>query len=101
MPDSNRFLISAFDRRAYVQRKRGRQELSEDRLVTQWVHPDYQFRDAQGAGAGQIRLESRLGLYYNLRRIAPASSARCVGCSTLPPGPTTPSGTTRTALSTR
>ncbi|MSP17132.1 MAG: hypothetical protein EXR73_11100 [Myxococcales bacterium] len=66
VPDTNRFLISAFDRRAYVERKRGRQELREDRMLTQWVHPDYQFRDAQGAGAGQIRVESRLGLYYNL-----------------------------------
>lgn len=66
VPESNRFLVSAFDRRAYVQRKRGKQELPEDRMVTQWVHPDYQFRDAQGAGAGQIRIESRLGLFYNL-----------------------------------
>jgi hypothetical protein len=61
-----RFLVSAFDRRAYVARKRGQGELPEDPLVTQWVHPDYQFRGAQGAGAGQIRIESRLGLYYNL-----------------------------------
>ena len=62
----NRFLVSAFDRRSYVARKRGKQELREDTMVTQWVHPDYQFREAQGAGAGQIRVESRLGLYYNL-----------------------------------
>lgn len=66
VPESNRFLVSSFDRRSYVQRKRGKQELPEDRMVTQWVHPNYQFRDAQGAGAGQIRVESRLGLYYNL-----------------------------------
>lgn len=66
VPESNRFLVSAFDRRSYVQRKRGKQELPEDKMVTQWVHPGYQFRDAQGAGAGQIRVESRLGLYYNL-----------------------------------
>ncbi len=64
-PDA-RFLISAFDRRAYVQRKRGELELPEDPNLTQWVHPTYQFRSAQGAGAGQIRVESRLGLYYNL-----------------------------------
>jgi hypothetical protein len=61
-----RFLISSFDRRAYVARKRGQAELAPDPLVNQWVHPDYVFRAAQGAGAGQIRLESRLGLYYNL-----------------------------------
>jgi hypothetical protein len=66
IPESNRFLVSSFDRRSYVARKRGKQELSEDKMVTQWVHPNYQFRDAQGAGAGQIRVESRLGLYYNL-----------------------------------
>jgi hypothetical protein len=66
VPPDCRFLISSFDRRAYVERKRGRGELPIDPLVTQWVHPDYTFRAAQGAGAGQIRLESRLGLYYNL-----------------------------------
>jgi len=41
-------------------------ELPEDEMVTQWVHPDYDFRATTGAGAGQIRPESRLGLYYNL-----------------------------------
>jgi len=66
IPESNRFLVSAFDRRSYVQRKRGQQELQEDKMLTQWVHGNYQFRDAQGAGAGQIRVESRLGMYYNL-----------------------------------
>ena len=66
VPAENRFLISAFDQRAYVERKRGQRELSEDPLVTQWVPSDYTFRSAQGAGAGQIRLESRLRLYYNL-----------------------------------
>jgi hypothetical protein len=64
-PDA-RFLVSAFDRRAYVKRKRGELELPEDVNLTQWVHPDYDFRATQGAGAGQIRVESRLGLYYNL-----------------------------------
>lgn len=66
IPASNRFLISSFDRRSYIARKRGTQELDRDTMVTQWVHDDYQFRSAQGAGAGQIRVESRLGLYYNL-----------------------------------
>ena len=61
-----RFLISAFDRKAYIRRKRGEAELPEDPMVTGWVHPDYDFRDTRGAGAGQIRVESRLGLYYNL-----------------------------------
>jgi|GEM_PF-1440725 len=66
IPVDCRFLVSAFDRQAYIARKRGQRELPEDKLVTQWVHPDYEFRASQGAGAGQIRLESRLGLYYNL-----------------------------------
>jgi hypothetical protein len=62
----NRFLVSAFDARAYVDRKRGNRELPEDPLVTQWIPADYAFRQTQGAGAGQIRMESRLRLYYNL-----------------------------------
>lgn len=66
VPQECRFMVSAFDRRAYVARKRGLMEQPEDALVTQWVPRDYQFRGAQGAGAGQIRIESRLGLYYNL-----------------------------------
>src|SRR5512143_2865886 len=35
-----RFLVSAFDRQAYIARKRGQRELREDKLITQWVHPD-------------------------------------------------------------
>ncbi|MEN9799126.1 MAG: hypothetical protein RL653_2822 [Pseudomonadota bacterium] len=66
VPAENRFLVSSFDQRAYVERKRGKAELPEDTLLTQWVPHDYAFRAAQGAGAGQIRMESRLRLYYNL-----------------------------------
>lgn len=66
VPAECRFLVSAFDRREYIARKRGQREQSADPLVTQWVPPTYEFRSAQGAGAGQIRVESRLGLYYNL-----------------------------------
>lgn len=66
VPAENRFLISAFDQRAYTERKRGERELQADPLVTQWVPASYGFRSAQGAGAGQIRMESRLRLYYNL-----------------------------------
>jgi hypothetical protein len=61
-----RFLVSSFDARNYVDRKKGLRELPEDPLVTQWVAKDYTFRSTQGAGAGQIRMESRLRLYYNL-----------------------------------
>ncbi len=66
IPEANQFLISAFDRTEYIARKRGLRELDEDRLVTTWVHDDYKFRATQGDGAGQIRIESRLGFYYNL-----------------------------------
>ena len=66
IPEQNRFLISSFDRSTYVERKRGRFELDEDKLVTQWIPDWYSFRDSAGAGAGQIRVESRVGLHYNL-----------------------------------
>ncbi|MEY3214715.1 MAG: hypothetical protein RIT28_5196 [Pseudomonadota bacterium] len=63
-----RFLISNFDARAYVDRKRGRQELHEDKLVTQWFPEDYTPRSGETPGAGQIRIESRLKLYFNLEQ---------------------------------
>jgi hypothetical protein len=66
IPEENRFLISSFDRSTYVERKRGRFELEEDQLVTQWIPDDYTFREGATPGAGQIRIESRLSLYYNL-----------------------------------
>lgn len=90
IPDANRFLVSSFDRRAYVRRKRGEAELTEDPMVTQWVHDGYQFRDTQGAGAGQIRVESRLGLYYNLeedRARIRSSLQRLLDASTKPDNP--------------
>jgi len=63
-----RFLISSFDNAAYIQRKRGHAQFDADPMVTQWIPPEeiYAFRSTQGAGAGQIRMESRLRLYYNL-----------------------------------
>jgi hypothetical protein len=63
-----RFLISSFDNAAYVQRKRGHAQFPADPMITQWIPPEevYGFRSTQGAGAGQIRMESRLRLYYNL-----------------------------------
>ena len=66
IPEANRFLISSFDRVAYIDRKRGKFELPEDPMVTQWAHPDYKFREGATPGAGQIRVESRLSLFYNL-----------------------------------
>ena len=66
IPERNHFLISSFDRTTYVDRKRGNRELKEDEMVTQWVPDDYSFREGATPGAGQIRIESRLSLYYNL-----------------------------------
>ena len=66
VPQDCRFLVSAFDNAAYVNRKRGHAQNPADPLVTQWIPDDYRFRSTQGAGAGQIRMESRLRLYYNL-----------------------------------
>jgi hypothetical protein len=61
-----RFLISNFDARAYVERKQGKHELEEDRGFTQWWPAEYAPRPGMSPGAGQIRIESRLKLYYNL-----------------------------------
>ena len=66
IPERNHFLISSFDRTTYIDRKRGNRELNEDEMVTQWVPDDYTFRAGATPGAGQIRIESRLSLYYNL-----------------------------------
>ncbi|MCO4773377.1 MAG: hypothetical protein KDA24_25310 [Deltaproteobacteria bacterium] len=66
IPARNHFLISSFDRSSYISRKRGEQELPADPMVTQWVPPDYKFRDGSTPGAGQIRIESRLSLHFNL-----------------------------------
>lgn len=61
-----RFLTSNFDAQAYVQRKQGKRELDEDTLLTQWWPEHYLPRPGMSPGAGQIRIESRLKLYYNL-----------------------------------
>jgi hypothetical protein len=68
IPPDCRFLISSFDNASYVRRKRGEAQFPPDPMVTQWIPPKevYGFRSTQGAGAGQIRMESRLRLYYNL-----------------------------------
>jgi hypothetical protein len=59
-------LISDFDKAAYAQLRRGESFEEADPFFTQWVHPDYHFREESGAGAGQIRIESRLSLFRAL-----------------------------------
>jgi hypothetical protein len=69
VPFAHKFIISGFDKGIYAAMKRGTlgQEANEpDPRVTQWLHPWYNFRASRGAGAGQIRIESRLSIYNAL-----------------------------------
>lgn len=52
--------ISDFDKVEYSSLRRGEAFADADPYFTQWVHPWYRFREESGAGAGQIRIESRL-----------------------------------------
>ena len=56
-------LISDFDKLAYSKLRRGESFADADEYFTQWVHDGYSFRDETGAGAGQIRIESRLSMF--------------------------------------
>lgn len=59
-------LISDFDKVAYSKLRRGDSFADADRYFTQWVHDWYQFREESGAGAGQIRIESRLSFFRSI-----------------------------------
>ena len=61
------FLISDFEKAAYAKLAQGRTFLEADTYFTQWVPDSYKFRSGDTAGAGQIRIESRLGLYYQMK----------------------------------
>ncbi|PRQ07125.1 tubulin-like doman-containing protein [Enhygromyxa salina] len=56
-------LISDFDKVAYSKLRRGESFADADPYFTQWIHDWYQFREESGAGAGQIRIESRLSMF--------------------------------------
>ena len=56
-------LISDFDKVAYSKLRRGNSFADADPYFTQWVHDWYHFREESGAGAGQIRIESRLSMF--------------------------------------
>ena len=60
-------LISDFEKQTYAQLATGELFLEPDDYFTQWVPPDYRFRAGDTAGAGQIRIESRLGMYYQVK----------------------------------
>lgn len=61
------FLISNFEKEEYANLAAGKLFLEADDYFTQWVPQNYRFRAGDTAGAGQIRIESRLGLYYQMR----------------------------------
>lgn len=61
------FLISDFEKEQYANLASGKLFLEEDPYFTQWIPQGYRFRAGDTAGAGQIRIESRLGLYYQMK----------------------------------
>ena len=58
------FLISDFEKESYANLASGKLFLEADKYFTQWVPQDYRFRAGDTAGAGQIRIEARLGSFY-------------------------------------
>lgn len=61
------FLISDFEKEEYANLASGKMFLEPDDYFTQWVPPSYRFRAGDTAGAGQIRIEARLGVYYQMK----------------------------------
>lgn len=61
------FLISDFEKEEYANLAAGKSFLEADPYFTQWVPKNYRFRAGDTAGAGQIRIESRLGLFYQIK----------------------------------
>lgn len=61
------FLISDFEKEEYADLASGKLFLEPDDYFTQWVPQDYRFRAGDTAGAGQIRIEARLGVFYQMK----------------------------------
>jgi hypothetical protein len=59
--------ISDFDKRSFVAHSFGQRGSPEDPLFSSWWPEYYMPRDVAGAGAGQIRIESRLSAYFTLK----------------------------------
>ena len=59
--------ISDFDKRSFVAHSFGQRGAPEDPLFSSWWPEHYMPRDVAGAGAGQIRIESRLSAYFTLK----------------------------------
>jgi hypothetical protein len=61
VPPTNRILISAFNKQRAVENYRD----SNNKKALQWLDRNYTPRPGVTEGAGQIRVESRLGFHYN------------------------------------
>jgi hypothetical protein len=61
IPDGNRINIAAFDKTRVIEGFRQ----SEEQQALQWLDRGYEPRPGFKPGAGQIRVESRLGFYYH------------------------------------
>ncbi|MEM6796448.1 MAG: tubulin-like doman-containing protein, partial [Acidobacteriota bacterium] len=61
------FLVSDFEKEQYANLAAGKDFLEADEFFTQWVPANYRFRTGDTSGAGQIRIESRLGVYYQMK----------------------------------
>jgi hypothetical protein len=61
IPEANRLNIAAFDKAKAIEHFRR----SKDPQALQWLDPAYQPRPGYKPGAGQIRVEARLGFFYH------------------------------------
>lgn len=61
IPPGNRLNISTFDKAKIIEGYRR----SQDKQALQWIDRGYRPRQGNKPGAGQIRLESRLGFFYH------------------------------------
>jgi hypothetical protein len=65
IPDGNRLNIAAFDKAKVIEHYRR----SGDEQALQWLDAAYKPRPGFKPGAGQIRIESRLGFFYHSQEI--------------------------------
>lgn len=65
IPDGNRLNIAAFDKAKAI----GHYRRSNDPQALQWLDPAYQPRPGYKPGAGQIRVEARLGFFFHSLKI--------------------------------
>jgi hypothetical protein len=82
IPEGNRFNIAAFDKAKAIESFRR----SKDPQALQWLDKGYQPRPGFKPGAGQIRVESRLGFFYHSAEIR--QRLKALVAETLRPGVT-------------